>query len=455
MILLHAGSIVSFGYPILASALAFLLFVSRRSVYVAFTWWIWLFTPFVRRLVDYQTGYHPISPVMITPLLVTSIALLPLVRNPRFILRRAFIPFLLIFIVYLYALSFGAFLNGVPAALFDFANAFVPFGFALFLMDDRKNFLANRNELIFAVIFGLLIISAYGLYQFFKMPPWDAYWLASSKFGSAGSGIAEQTRLFGTLNSPGPYGTVLMMSLIFVLVAKGPLRLFAGGVGFPAFGLSLVRSDWAGWALAALFIAICAGGKTRLRLVVIGLAMVLVAYPLVTVGPVADALQKRLATFNNIQQDGSYQARQKLYQNFALTAISEPVGIGFGGNGASTKLASTVTSGIDSGVLQVPYQFGWVFGTIFTIAIGMLITKVIGAAIASRDSITIAGAGVFLVMLLENLSASTFVEVPAVVTWLGAAVALGPAMEMEQIKARLRRDAARRSFAVPGIVHEN
>jgi hypothetical protein len=415
---------------------------------VAFTWWIWLFTPFVRRLVDYQSGYHAISAVMLTPLLVTAIAFIPLLRNPRFFLRRAFIPFLLVFIVYLYALSFGAFLNGVPPAMYDFTNEIVPFGFALFLMEDRKNFVGNRNALIFSVISGLLIISGYGLYQFFKMPPWDAYWLASSKFASAGSGIAEQTRLFGTLNSPGPYATVLMMSLIFVLVAKGPLRLIAGGIGFPAFGLSLVRSDWGGWALAALFIAMCAGGRTRVRLVVIGLAMV-------AVGPVANALQKRIATLNNIQQDGSYQARQELYESFTLTALSEPVGIGFGGNGASTKLSSNAVAGFDSGVLLVPYQFGWVFGAIFTFAIFQLAIRVIGAAVASRDGVTIAGAGIFLVMLLENLSSTTFSEVDGVVTWLGAAMALGPAMAMEPIKAGLRREAARRSFAVPGIVHEN
>ena len=36
--------------------MAGVLFVTRRSVYAAFVWWIWLFTPLVRRLVESLGG---------------------------------------------------------------------------------------------------------------------------------------------------------------------------------------------------------------------------------------------------------------------------------------------------------------------------------------------------------------------------------------------------------------
>jgi hypothetical protein len=455
LLAVHGGSILNFGFPLLATALAFFLFVTSRNVYVAFVWWIWLFTPLVRRLVDFQSGYHAVSPVMLTPLLVTLICFIPLLRRPRFILKRSFTPFLLIVIVYVYALVFGAVLNGPAAALLDFVNYVVPFGFALFILDDRQRFRENRDSLMFAVMLGLILIALYGMYQFYKMPPWDAYWLAQSKFASAGAAIAEQLRLFGPLNSPGPYGTVLMTSLILVLVVKGPLRLVAGGVGFPAFGLSLVRSDWGGWALGALFIAMFVGGKTRLRLILLGFGVVIIAYPLVTVGPVSDQLQKRFATFNNIQQDGSYQARQNLYENFTVTAFSQPIGNGFGSNGSSTKLSATVTAGFDSGVLQIPFQFGWVFGALFIWAIFSIAVKALGAALKTSDSITIAGTAIFLVMLLENLAAPMFSEVSGIATWIGVAIALGPSMAATPVKARLRSPVIAGRLAVQGFMREN
>jgi len=456
MVLGHAGGLLNYAFPIMAAGLAFFLFRVRQNIYVAFVWWIWLFSPLVRRLADFQSGYHVVSPVMLSPLLVTLVAAIPLLRRPRFILRREYLPFLFIFFVYIDALIVGAVENGFGPALFDFANSTLPLAFGLFLMNDPKRFQENRESLIFAIVLGLLLISLYGLYQFYHMPPWDAFWLQSSKFGSAGSGLAEQTRLFGTLNSPGPYAMVLMASLVFVLVVRGSLKFLAAGFGFPAFGLSLVRSDWGGWVLAAVFVALCIGGKTRLRMILFGFVAVLIAYPLVMVGPVADQLSKRLATFNNIQHDNSYQARQHLYETFTSEAFSQPIGNGFGSNGQGTKLSATGASGApDSGVLQVPYEYGWVFGGIFTWAVLMTCLRVFSRAIKTSDAISIAGAAVFLVMVLENLAAPMFGNVNGMATWAAFAIAVGPYIAPAAIKSGWRKDAGSGTASARGLAHGN
>jgi hypothetical protein len=74
MVAVHGGAAVNFAFPLLATSLGGALFVYRRSTYVAYTGWVWLFTPEVCRLVDYKTDSHTIGRVMLTPMLVTAFA---------------------------------------------------------------------------------------------------------------------------------------------------------------------------------------------------------------------------------------------------------------------------------------------------------------------------------------------------------------------------------------------
>jgi hypothetical protein len=436
LVLIHAGRLLNYGFPLLATAVAAWLSNTRRSVYAAFVWWIWLFTPLVRRLVDYQTTYHSVSPVMVSPILVTGFALVAVLRRPQVLLRRRMLPFLALVLVIGYATIVGAATNAPLAALYDMANWILPLAFAVFLLMYPAEHPEIREAMVFAVIAGLAAISGYGLYQFYALPPWDAYWINASQFTTAGLAYAEQVRLFGTLNSPGPYAIVLMASLVFVAVAKGPLRVAAGGLGFPAFGLALVRSAWGGLALAALFIVWRVGGKTRLRMFGAMLVLSFVAVPLLVAGPVADALAARVATLNNLGQDESFQAREALYESFAVTAASQPIGVGFGGIGNAAKLINGQPVDLDSGILQVPYQFGWAGTVVFVWAIGALLLQAVRVTRRSSDRVGIAGAGVFVAMLSQNIFGSTFSGVTGITLWLGLALALAAAPAPRPVTAR-------------------
>ncbi len=439
----HGSSVLDYAYPLFATFLGFFLFLTKRHIYLSFTWLTWLFTPLVRRLVDYHTGFHQVSPVMFAPLLVTLISIIPLLRSPRIIFQRQLSDFLLIFIVFLYALAIGLVSNPIPATVYEFLGFFVPFAFGMTFMADSSGFLKNRATFLSTAMVGLLLISAYGIYQFRAFPPWDAYWLQQSGFASAGLGIADQVRLFGPLNSPGGYGFVLMGSLIFALVVKGPMKILAAGVGFPAFGLSLVRSGWVGFVVAAVFLALTMGGKARVRLAVVGFAAILLAYPLITVGPIAAQLQSRFSSFNNIQQDGSYLARQKIYQNDTVIAFTQPIGVGFGGLAPKSDTAASSAgqlTGIDSGVLEFPMYFGWVFGSIFFIALGRISVRVLGAGIRSPDPVNKAGAALFIVLVLENAGGQTFGGGIGFMIWMSAGMALGPIVATSPRRVLLARE---------------
>ena len=99
---IHAGSMLELLYPLGALTVGVLLYWRYPALYLGFAWWLWFLTPEVRRLVDYQQGWNPESPVMLAPLLVTALGFFALLRHlPELRLYR-FFPFGLIFLGLLY-----------------------------------------------------------------------------------------------------------------------------------------------------------------------------------------------------------------------------------------------------------------------------------------------------------------------------------------------------------------
>ena len=75
------GGMLKLGFPFLALLVAALLYVQDPFGYLSFTWWIWFVTPLVRRLVDHHVGWTSVSPVMLTPYLVSLVAVPGLLRH--------------------------------------------------------------------------------------------------------------------------------------------------------------------------------------------------------------------------------------------------------------------------------------------------------------------------------------------------------------------------------------
>ena len=423
LVLMHGGSVLQYAYPLGALLLGLFLYLYRRGVYIAFVWWTWLFTPEVRRLVDFQTAFHSLSVVMLTPLLVTLLSFIHVAQRPKQMLKRKMLPFLLLGLTLLYGLLIGFVVSGPAAALYDFVSWFAPLCFGAYLLLDSERFAENRQAFVLANMIGLLVTAAYGLYQFYHFPPWDAFWLANANFASAGQGLAEDVRLFGPLNSPLPFGIALMVPLVLALVTKGPVRIVAAFLGFPAFGLSLVRFAWLGWVLGVGFLLARMGGKLRIRIIVTSLIVAVLAAPLITVGPVASSLSKRLATFSNLRQDASLQAREGLYETVAGEAISQPIGLGLGANSAGSKLSAAGGGGFDSGVLLIPLVFGWI-GTITIVwSLGTLAMRALFAGRRTGDNISLAAGGIFAAMILQILGTNSLVGFLGVATWTSAVIA--------------------------------
>ena len=431
----HAGSLLNYAFPLLATVLAGALFSYRRSTYIAFTWWIWLFSPEVRRLVDFQTHWHTISPVMLSPLLVTTFALIAIIRRPRILLHRSILPFSLIALVTLLAFVVGVFVNGFLPSAYQWGTWLEPLFFGVFFIADTGLAQENREAFVSAAIIGLIIVAGYGIYQFFHLPAWDAAWLTNSNLHSQGAAVAEQVRTFGPLNDSGSFAAVLVASLVFVFVSKGPLRIAAGALGFPALALSEERSFWGAWAVATIFVAWRVAGKSRLRIIVVGVVVAAIAVPILSVGPVANLVSKRFSSLSHVQNDNSARVRTAMYENFFVTAVTQPIGNGFGALGVAAKLSTGQTVAFDSGLLELPFTFGWVGGAVFLWAIVQISLRILAIYLKVRDPITIAASGLFFGMLAVLLFGPIFQGPEGMIVWAAAGLVLGaPAAPRQKAK---------------------
>jgi hypothetical protein len=276
-----------------------------------------------------------------------------------------------------------------------------------------------------AMILGLLVISVYGLYQFYNFPPWDAYWLNESKYSSGGAAFAEAVRIFGPLNAPPPFGFALMGGLIMFLVARTPWRIPAAIFGFPALALCGVRSAWGGFAIGAIMVIWQLGGKTRLRFIVLAIIVAALAFPILSAGPIASVVSNRFSSLSNLQEDGSFQARETLYIQFLETALSAPMGAGFGQIGVAAKLTTGQTANFDSGILELPYEFGWVAGLVCAWCIITISLRILGIFFTTDNPMIIGAAALFFAMLSELVSVPILLGLGGMITWIAAGLVFG------------------------------
>jgi hypothetical protein len=328
-------------YIYLATTLAvgMLLYQRRPGMYIGFTWWLWFITPEVRRLVDYLQGWNPVNPITLAPYLVAALTVFTLVFHlPKLGLKR-FVPFVMIFLGLFYAYAVGVYRTGVFSATYELVEWSVPVVFAFHLIVYWRRYPEYRQSVQRTFLWGVLVIGVYGLIQFFYPPPWDRYWMINSGMISVGDPVQFEVRVFSTLNSPSPFGAVMMAGLLLLLSGGGLLRWPVSAVGYTSLLLSLSRQSWGGWLVGLLFI-IVRRGRSSLGVLVTLVVMTLVALPLLTVGPVAERINERLETLTAIQQDRSFQTRSELYSDLLPRAFFNPVGQGLGSTGLGSKLST-------------------------------------------------------------------------------------------------------------------
>ena len=359
------AGVLQLAFPVMAVGVGALWLWQRPVGYLGYAWWLWFLTPAVRRLVDNEIGYTEASLIMVAPFLVSCLAFASIMLNLHRFAHRYRLPFALITLGLGYSYGVGVFIGSPFGATFDLLNWLAPIILGAYLLVTTDRFAAQRRVVERTFMWGLLLMGVYGLYQFLVLPVWDGYWMENAAMSSIGTPFPFEVRVFSTLNSPGPFATVVMAGLLLCLRMPGTLRWGAAAVGFAGFLLSLVRSAWGGLVVGLLVLAVQLPTLERTRLVLALVVVGVVALPLLTIGPVAESIGTRFESLEDLEEDTSLNARLRLYEDMAAFLVRNPLGLGLGTTGVASNLsASEGLPDLDSGVIAVFYSFG-VLGTLY------------------------------------------------------------------------------------------
>lgn len=361
-------------FPVVAVATCLLLLRRRGpQAYLEFTLWLWLVTPMVRRIVDDASRYHEASTVMLAPPLC-ALAVLPVVVRAR---RRAYRDVHLLFgvaaLVLLYGAAVGALRTGPPAAAGAALNLLAPLVLGAFVLTcslDRQVLLRLLQRVAVA---GCLLLGGYGIVQYLVLPDWDAAWIRDSGIGSVGRAEPLEVRVFGTLNTAGPFGQVMVVLLLITLGTQSVaarLKALVVTVALVAIGLSLVRAAWI--ALLLGIVLLVASRRLPAGRVVAG-AAALTALLLVAGGPITGAITDRASqTAEAGVQDNSLGDRLEFQAGIAPQTLRDVVGQGLGSAGVASRLAgsdASVVTSFDSGLFETLFTLGSVPGLMLLAAL--------------------------------------------------------------------------------------
>ncbi|MGO9132772.1 MAG: O-antigen ligase family protein [Methylovirgula sp.] len=291
---------------------------------------LYVFAPFVRRLIDVRVGFDPSGLMLVGPLLATAVpavSLIHLIKSPYANFGRQLGPIILVGLCVVYAAI-------VTIAQGDWTNAasgllkwMVPLLYAAVLAAE-----GDVDELIEAATSAFMvilpIIGLYGIYQYVNPPEWDRYWMQLSSILSVGEPVPYGVRVFSTMNSPASFATFMAAGLLLIgFLRSGWLPALVTAPAVVGLMLSLYRTAWISLALGMVFCLFFLA--TRKRGAIIMIVMVVAAVLIATASPFADTIGDRLQTLGQGSQDGSAQERLLEYVALWTRWDSSLFGIGF------------------------------------------------------------------------------------------------------------------------------
>jgi hypothetical protein len=210
--------------------------------------------------------------------------------------------------------------------------------------------------------------SAYGWYQYFTIPAWDAFWVRAVGFeGYLGKLKPTEMTVFSTMSERGPLASFLGFAVIPMICAKR-WRNIGGWLSvlliLSVILLTFVRSTIITIGLAAVLYPLLNRGKNTFRIVILLCVIALAANVGLSLIPTSGKISERVSSIATITKDGSFQGRMEIAQYGFSSVIRNPIGTGLG----STGLAGRVNTGEieagaaigDNGYFAILFTFGWI-----------------------------------------------------------------------------------------------
>ena len=309
-------------------AIAAALAAQRSSYLVDYVVIVYVFNRGLRRVLDYYAGsFNPFSPVSLTPLLVTGLMLIPFLQRFGTLPKVNKTIFYCLFIAIGYAFIIG-FFRIQFAAVYALAEVLAPiamFGYILTLSPTSN----TKDRWLRTSAWCAIGAAAYGWYQYFTIPPWDAFWVRAVGFEGY-LGILEPTKMtvFSTMAERGVLGGFLGFAVVPMILASKwrPLSWF--GVVL-VLSVILLAGTRTGLILAAIstMVYVMVNRGTGFWQLALGLIVISVAgYFGMGAMPGSEDVQKRFSTLGNMQEDGSYLGRVEIYQDSVGAILTNPIG---------------------------------------------------------------------------------------------------------------------------------
>jgi hypothetical protein len=360
-----AAAMLRLVYPAAAFLVGLFLYLRHPIFYIGFTWWVVFLTPLIARLVDYKVGWDPTRQILIAPYLVVFVTIGTFIKYLPSSLRQGGFPFVLSAVGVFYGFLIGLIHNAPIPVIRGFLDWLSPIIFAFHLYTNWRDYPSYRENIQRIFLWCVLITGAYGIYQFVVAPEWDRYWLLESKmFSSSGAPEPFAMRVWSTMHSVGPFGSVMQTGLLLLFISSGPLIFPASVVGYLSFLLTQARTNWGGWLLGIIMIMGSVKPRIQMRLITIILVMAMCIVPLMTIEPISKAVTGRFESFANLQEDTSFKDRSGSYDRNLSLALSNVLGNGLGNIWkVNEKTGQIEVVVIDSGILDMFFTLGW-FGAI-------------------------------------------------------------------------------------------
>lgn len=422
--LVGAGSILRLAFPAGAFLVGVFLYLRYPVLYISFTWWICFLTPFLRRVMDFRSGWDPQGVILTAPFLVMLISLATFVRYFPHCYRQGSLPFVLACIGIFYGYGIGIVLNPVVTATRALLDWLPPVIFAFHLFVHWRDYPKYRQNMQRTFTWCVLVTGIYGVVQYLVAPVWDCFWIIQTELTTNGTPEPLGIRVFSTMNSPGPYAEVMLAGLLLLFSSKNPLRLPASIAGYLAFLLTLVRSAWGGWFLGLLTLLASLKARLQMRLVITILLMGLCILPLTAIEPFSEILATRFETFSNLEDDTSLNDRTYNYgKNFNL-AMSNLLGNGVGSIYTLNEKGVFEPVVLDSGILDSFFTLGWLGAIPYLGGMLLAMFELFQGAESRADSFLGAARAISIGIISQMIFSSVMLGLSGLVFWSFLAMGL-------------------------------
>jgi len=429
-LVLNFSNILRLAFPALSFLVAAYVFRLSKPLYIGLVLWLWFLTPFLRRLVDLRSGWESSNVLLLAPYLAAGISGIVLFSRFSILGKREGLPFACTLAAIVYGAIIGLARFPVASVLPALLSWIVPVLFAFFVYENRQLYKEFRRTIERSFLYGVLLMGAYGVYQFFFLPEWDRYWMQNVNLSSFGYYAPMQVRVFSTMNAPAPFAAVMMTGLLLLFAMPGKLRIPAAIIGFAALLLTVSRSGWLGLLVGTIWLFFQISNHQRMQMLVGVLACALLFFAASYTPVVQDILSDRIHTFSDPSHDVSYLERIKGHKEAFDRILLDPFGEGLGSaeNEHSVSGNEERIGPHDSSILESLYSLGW-FGTLlYVVGLASAFARIFHRPVSSNP-FGIVARTILVGFAAQFLLNSILLGVLGFVVWSFAAICLSETKE--------------------------